>query len=274
VTTGAPSSEFDAAIALDEAGPGRLTGHVHPGWDIAGNANGGYLLALAGAGLRRVAGRPDPVTITAHYLSPAPAGPIEVTGEVAKQGRRFTTVAGSLRSSDGEGREILRVVATFGDLAEAHADQQLLDGGPPELPEPASCARHVLPEGSGLALMERLDLRLRPDDAGFVLDRRSGRAEMRGWLAFADGRPFDTLALLLASDAFPPAVFNLDLPRGWVPTVELTVHVRAVPAPGPLRCRFSTRFIQGGFLEEDGEVWDERGVLVAQCRQLALAPRA
>ena len=70
-----------------------------------------------------------------------------------------------------------------------------------------------------------------------------------------------------------PAVFNSGLPMGWVPTVELTVHVRARPAPGPLRCRFTTRFVTGGALEEDGEVWDSADVLVAQSRQLALTPR-
>jgi acyl-CoA thioesterase len=42
---------------------------------------------------------------------------------------------------------------------------------------------------------------------------------------------------------------------------------------GWLRCRFTTRFVTGGYLEEDGEVWDEAGRLVAQSRQLALLPR-
>jgi hypothetical protein len=51
------------------------------------------------------------------------------------------------------------------------------------------------------------------------------------------------------------------------------VHVRGVPAPGPLRCVFRTRFVHGGLLEEDGEVWDARDRLVAQSRQLALTPR-
>ncbi|HYX61402.1 MAG TPA: hypothetical protein VE888_20610 [Streptosporangiaceae bacterium] len=86
--------------------------------------------------------------------------------------------------------------------------------------------------------------------------------------------PVDTVALLCAVDAFPPTVFNARLPIAWTPTVELTAHIRARPASGWLRCRFATRFVSAGFLEEDGEVWDSTGRLVGQSRQLALVPRA
>ena len=50
----------------------------------------------------------------------------------------------------------------------------------------------------------------------------------------------------------------------------MTVHFRARPAPGWLRFRFSTRFAFGGHLDEDGELWDSSGQLVAQSRQLAV----
>jgi hypothetical protein len=80
------------------------------------------------------------------------------------------------------------------------------------------------------------------------------------------------LSTLLAADAFPPPVFNLLAVPGWVPTVEFTVHIRAAPAPGPLRCEFNTKEIQGGMFEEDGIIWDENGVLVAQSRQIGLIP--
>jgi hypothetical protein len=62
----------------------------------------------------------------------------------------------------------------------------------------------------------------------------------------------------------------LDLGEVGSATVELTVHVRARPAPGWLACRSTTRFVAGGFHEEDFEIWDGTGVLVAQSRQLAL----
>ncbi len=95
---------------------------------------------------------------------------------------------------------------------------------------------------------------------------------MQGWFRLHDHEPIDTMALLVAVDAFPPTIFNANLPIAWTPTIEMTAHVRARPQPGWLRCAFVTRFITGGFLEEDGEVWDESNTLVAQSRQLALLP--
>jgi hypothetical protein len=52
----------------------------------------------------------------------------------------------------------------------------------------------------------------------------------------------------------------------------LTVHIRAKPAPGWVACRSSTRHLIGGYHEEDFEIWDSTGALVAQSRQFAILP--
>jgi acyl-CoA thioesterase len=244
---------------------------VEEGWDIAGNANGGYLLAVAGRALSAALGRTDPVTVTGHYLAPGRPGPVTTVVEVVKQGRRFGTGIATMRAGD---RPLLTCVGTFGDLADADGDgPELIDRAEPPMPPPEECVAVVATETFPPPFMARIELRLHPDDAMFGSGHASGRARMRGWFRLRDGEPCDTIALLCAVDAFPPTVFNANLPVAWTPTIELTAHVRARPAPGWLRCHFSSHFISGGFLEADGEVWDATGRLVAQSRQLALVPQ-
>jgi len=262
-------TEFDTLTRLESIGDEAMAGNIPPRWDIGGNVNGGALLAVATEGLRRIAGRPDPISVTAHYLAPGREGPVEVRGEVVKAGRQFATATGALRQGE---RDVLRVLGTFGDLSQMAGGYRHVSGQPPLLPPIEECvARDVAaPE---VPFQEKLRLVLDPACAGFFHGAKSGTAEMQGWISFADDRPLDTLALVLIADALPPAVFHLDGVVGWVPTLELTVHVRAVPAPGPLRVRISSRFVHDGMFEEDGEYWDESGELVAQSRQLALLPR-
>ena len=261
---------FTSATQVHPDGDGEFHAEVQPGWDIAGNANGGYLLAIGARALLRATGRPDPVTVTGHFLTPGRPGPVTITTDVVKVGRRFTTGRATLLA---EARPLLTVLATCGDLEEDHG-ALLVDGSPPELPEPEDCVHLVGTDTFPPPFMGHVDLRLHPDDVAFGDRGKSGVARVRGWFSLPEGEPVDTVALLCALDAFPPTIFNTDLPVGWTPTVELTCHIRARPVPGPLRCRFTTRFVTGGFLEEDGEIWDRDGRLVAQARQLALVPRA
>jgi acyl-CoA thioesterase len=265
------ATEFDRATESTPIGDGTFAGEIEDGWDINGNANGGYLLALAVRAMRDAAGRSDPISVTAHYLAPGRPGPVTIETATVKSGRQLATMTGSMRSGE---REILRVLGAFGDVAAMSGGYAHVVGSPPDLPPRDQCVvRSAQPGIVNIGLMRRLRVHLHPDHARRDDGSVSGRPVMEGWFDFADGRPIDTLALMLAVDAFPPPVFNIDLPVGWVPTVELTAHVRAVPAPGPLRCRFHTEFVQNGFLQEDGEVWDSSGMLVAQSRQLALVPR-
>ncbi len=241
---------------------------VAPGWDIGGNANGGYLMAIAGRAMADAVGRP-PVTLTAHYLRPATPGPCEIEVTPIRSGRRFATATASLTMESGQ---ILQLLGTFGD--QMPGGPALAIEPPVDLPDYDDCELPPAPtDGPRPEITNRLAVRIRPGDEGFRSGHPTGNPEIRGWFAFADAEPIDAIALLLVADAFPPPIFNTELPVAWVPTVELTVHLRGVPAPGPLRCRFRSRFVHDGLLDEDGEVWDSQGVLVAQSRQLALLPR-
>ena len=260
--------EFDNAINAVPLGEGLYDTPVEDRWDINGNANGGYLLALAASAMRAESGRAHPVSISMHYLSPAPAGPAQMRTEVVKAGRRLATVVGTMTR---DGKDIVRSIGTFGDI-DATAGPQSNMIPFPDLPAFEECGVRPstpdLPPGLG----SRLDMRLHPDDTGFATGNPKGEAHVRGWFAFKDGRPVDTMGLLLAADAFPPVMFNLFGLIGWVPTIEFTAHIRGVPAPGPIAAEFRSRVVQGGFWEEDGVMWDSTGAVVAMSRQLALVP--
>jgi hypothetical protein len=76
------------------------------------------------------------------------------------------------------------------------------------------------------------------------------------------------VSLLFAVDAFPPATFDIEF-SGWVPTLELTVYIRALPAPGPVRVLQRAELIDAQRVDESCYIWDRTGRLVAQGRQLA-----
>ncbi|MFD5324191.1 thioesterase family protein [Streptomyces sp. NPDC127092] len=273
----AAPSEFDRDTAVTLREPGVYDAELSAGWTIIHAVNGGYLLALLGRALGDHLPHPDPFTISAHYLTPSVPGPAVIRTETVRTGRTLSTGTASLfqYAEDGTEVERIRVLASYGDL-DALTDDVRTTATPPAFAPVEQCfsaADNPAPRIPGSsAIADRLDLRLDPACVGWAVGAPSGKGEMRAWFGLADGREPDPFSLLLAVDALPPTSFELGL-KGWTPTVELTTHVRCRPAPGPLRVSITTRNLAGGFLEEDAEVWDSAGRLVAQSRQLARAPR-
>ncbi|WP_406731005.1 thioesterase family protein [Streptomyces sp. NBC_01794] len=270
-------SEFDRDTAVTLRAPGIYDAELSAGWTIIRAVNGGYLLALLGRALGDALPHPDPFTVSAHYLTASHPGPAVIRTEVVRTGRTLSTGQASLfqYAEDGTEVERIRVLASYGDL-DALPDDVRTSAEPPVMPALQDCLgpsdgpAPKIPGSS--AITERLNIKLDPTTVGWAVGAPSGKGEMRGWFALADGRDADPFSLLLTVDALPPTSFELGL-KGWTPTVELTTHIRCRPAPGPLRVSIGTRNLAGGFLEEDAEVWDSADRLVAQSRQLAKAPR-
>jgi hypothetical protein len=257
---------FDLATAV-AGGPERWTARVDEGWTVAGRPNGGYLLALATRAALEAAGQPHPLVVSAHFLTPSDPGPAELEVRRLRAGRSLSTARVTLVQ---EGTARLEALVTAGRIDPDAAPGWRRGSRPAGLAPVEDClpARPELPGGVRANLLDHLDLRIDPATAGWVAGRPGGRLEMRGWVRFADGRAADPLALLQVVDALPPTSFDLGL-ASWAPTVELTVYLRGLPAPGWLACVVRGQLWQGGWFDEEAEVWDPAGRLVAQSRQFA-----
>lgn len=275
---------FDDETVVAPAGSGTWAADISPAWNIGAVPNGGYSLAVVLGAIARDVGHVDPLSVTCHFLRPVePGRRAVVTTDVVRSGRTVSTVGGRLSQ---DGRDRLVVMAAMGDLDGAGAaagdgtDETVgdeptgagtagwADVEPPDLPPPDRCvARTGDAQGVALALRSRVEVRLHPDQAE---PAAGGDAEMSGWIRFVDGHPPDARGLVLFADAFPPSLFGRLGRVGWVPTIELTVHVRRRPVAGWVMGRFRCDDLDGGRMIEDGALWDADGRLVARSRQLGL----
>ena len=107
--------------------------------------NGGITLALAAnaisARLNQMHGHPDPLCVSAFFLSAADPGPAHVRTEVIRGSRSMSTATASIIQPDATGTplERLRVTGTFADLGAA-PPHVLTVARPPHLPAPESAS--------------------------------------------------------------------------------------------------------------------------------------
>jgi hypothetical protein len=234
-------------------------------WGIGGKIHGGYLLrALAAAAATD--DHPHPLADSAHFLRAPDPGTADVKVDVLRNGRRVT----QSRVSLSQGDLCVEALVTSGSLS-PEAEPFWSDTAPPALPPEAECTE-MIPEpapGWRVGHLEFVDVRCDPDTAGFASGREVTPGRVAAWASMRETGAVDpVLDLLVLADTLPPVTFDLKVP-GWVPTLELTVLVRAVPAPGRYVLEHRAHLLEDGWLDETCDVWDSRGRLVCQARQLA-----
>jgi hypothetical protein len=263
---------FDRATAVTRLGVGRYGAVLDEHYSVLGNPNGGYLLAvmaraasthLEEAGVAHL----DCLAASAAFARAPALGEVEVEVAVHRQGTRVSHLRTTVRQ---DGNVTVEAQLACGRLPEVPTFRYE-EPCPVRLPDPEVCERRPAEglAGVSVAIMDRVDLRLDPATTGFVRGELADAAEFRGWLRLADGRRMDPLALLFALDVLPPATFAIGS-TGWVPTVQLTAYVRAVPADGWLVARQLARAVGDGLVDEVCELWDADGHAVGQATQLAM----
>ncbi len=257
-------AEVTAVVPME---PGCFAAQADPQWTIVGKPNGGTLLAMMGRAAVSVGAHPHVIAASAHYLYPPDPGPLVVEAELLRAGRTASQVRARMSQ---DGRACVEALVTTSRLDRASVpywDRGVPPAGRVPFEE---CVRlnRATPDGNPVAIHDQIDLRLEPGSMGFTAGRPGGTGELQGWLALPGDEPFDPISLLFAVDAYPPATFEIEF-SGWVPTLELTVYVRALPASGPVRVRQRAQLIDGQRVDEVCSIWDRTGRLVAHGTQLA-----
>ncbi|OLT50687.1 hypothetical protein BJF89_09610 [Corynebacterium sp. CNJ-954] len=265
-------SEYADVSAVTPSGDHLWSAEIDPGWTILGNPNGGYLqtvmarAAVAEAEQSTDASvHPHTVAASTHFLRSPRPGAVELASELLRSGRTTTQVR--VRMSQ-HGQITGESLFTLGELGDADVDWSTAD-----LPAPGAafdeCVRFTPPpEQFPVEILHHAGLYLHPGQTAFTAGEPRGLGEVRAWVELPDGENFTPESLLLAADVLPPATFDVQ-PGGWVPTIELSTYVRAVPAPGPVNVLLKANLVQGDRVDESATVWDATGTLVAQSHQFA-----
>ena len=263
---------FDRDTILQNQGDGEFRITISDGWAINNAANGGYVMALMAQSMAPTSATDADWTngeslnaaiVTANYMGRCLHRPAHIRVETMGESLHYIRKEARLIQ---DGKERIRALGTFVKPSDAQFNT-VYEKEPEAVAPWEDCIR--VPAIDGYSLFNQIDLRLDPVSAGWMQGDLSTVSVMKGWVEFKDERPIDLAAITLFADAFPPCVLASHGMVAWVPTIEYSVNVRALPTSFRLKGIFTTRFISEGFVEEDGELWDESGTLIALSRQIA-----
>jgi hypothetical protein len=126
-------------------------------------------------------------------------------------------------------------------------------------------------EGFTPAFIQQLECLVHPDHAWWNresnFNNKDKEARCSAFLEMLGGVP-DQFCLSFYSDILPPVVSNKYGPLGWIPTITLTTHIRQLPTTAEVYADFKATDINKGYFEQDCNIWDLNGILVASSRQL------
>lgn len=256
---------LDDAVASVRTGDHEHRVRVTADWNTANNTpNGGYVLGLMLNAVLQESQHPDALSISITYFRPASPGEADVSVREVRVGRRVSTYDAVLTQ---DGREIAHAVVSTHDW-EAAGTVEHTPHAAPEVPKPDDChdVGPLIPTGM-VPILDRYSYRA-PEPPGWLTGKPTGTTESICWIRTADERPVDALLAGAMVDAFPPV--TAEIGHLASATIQLTVHFRRRPETVWALGHVVTRHVIAGYHDEDVELWDEQGRLVAQSRQLAI----
>ena len=261
---------FERDTAVTRQTEDTFSAQVDPGWWVMRGPNGGYLAAIVLRALTVRVGDPTRAarSLTVHFVAPPDAGDLVIRTAVERVGRSLTSCSARVTQGD---RLVALALAAF---SASRAGPEFRDLEPPAFPA-AETLPPTAPPDFAPSVAQRWEARWAIGHPASPGEPPAAEAVAGGWIRLEEPQAMDAPAIVAVTDAWIPPVIARSPEPLAVPTIDLTVHLRAVlPHPGLdadafVMAQFRTGVAADGFLEEDGQVWATDGTLLAQRRQLA-----
>ena len=264
---------FQNALKLENIEDNKFIVNPDTNYFVGSTPHGGYLMAVMHKALANVLPHSTAITSSVQYLDRIDAKPFQLEVEVFKTGRGSSSGIVKLKQDD-------KICTTFTGTCSDFEFMKGYDDLQNPLPnifldkdrcEYVKMNYDKISKGFTPAFIQQLECSIHPDHAWWNRkadeDNTDNEARCSAFLEMKGGRP-DQFCLSFYSDILPPVVCNKYGPLGWIPTITLTTHIRQLPSTNELYADFKATDINKGYFEQDCNIWDLNGNLVASSRQL------
>ena len=264
---------FQAALKLENVEHNIFLVNPDTNYFVGNTPHGGYLMAIMHKALTNVLPHSTAISSSVQYLDRIDAKPFELEVETFKTSRGSSSGIVKLIQDK-------KICTTFTGTCSDFEFMKGYDDLQKPLPkifkdkdknDYVKMNYDKISKGFTPAFIQQLECLIHPDHAWWNREKGSdnsdNEARCSAFLEMEGGTP-DQFCLSFYSDILPPVVSNKYGPLGWIPTITLTTHIRQLPSTSEVYADFKASDINKGYFEQDCNIWDLDGNLVASSRQL------
>ena len=264
---------FQKALKLENIEDNKFIVNPDINYFVGNTPHGGYLMALMHKALTNILPHSTAISSSVQYLDRIDAKPFEPEVNVFKTSRGSSSGIVKLKQDN-------KICTTFTGTCSDFEFMKGYDDLQKPLPkifndsdkkDYVKMNYDKISKGFTPAFIQQLECLIHPDHAWWNREAKQNNqdneARCSAFLEMEGGKP-DQFCLSFYSDILPPVVSNKYGPLGWIPTITLTTHIRQLPTTSEVYADFKASDINKGYFEQDCNIWDLDGNLVASSRQL------
>ena len=264
---------FQDALKFENVEDNKFIVNPDTNYFVGNTPHGGYLMAVMHKALTTILPHSTAISSSVQYLDRIDAKSFELEVETFKTSRGSSSGLVKLKQ---DSKICTTFTGTCSDFEHMKGYNDLHKPLPnifsdKDKKDYVQMNYDKISKGFTPAFIQQLECSIHPDHAWWNrasdLHNKNNEARCSAFLEMEGGVP-DQFCLSFYSDILPPVVCNKYGPLGWIPTITLTTHIRRMPTTSVLYADFIASDLNKGYFEQDCNIWDLDGNLVASSRQL------